>query len=133
MAGVLRETRHMPVFDPSLAWLRAACAVHEKERQLRAFIAEMHQLADILVIRLTVIARARPRDGVLSYAIQLRDRLAMEAHRPLLLQRWERTFERLQQASEAIEAETDSYLEHSLETHGLGDAPDQQLRLQLPR
>src|SRR5215468_7263386 len=113
----------------SQGWMRAACAVHQEERRLRRFIAEMYRASNALVLRMQLTGRARPRDGVLCYAIDLRDRLAAEMSNPPLLQRWQTTFEQLAREERELDASTDEELARDLERWGLPEEPSHQLPL----
>jgi hypothetical protein len=115
--------------DAARAWMRAACAVHEQERRLRDCIGEVHRLADALVLRMQLMGQGRMRDGVLSYAIQLRDRLAAEARKPPLLHRWQESFDRLAREREALDPYLDALLERDLDDSGLPEEPSHQLCL----
>ena len=110
------------------AWARAALAAHTEERRLRAFIAEMHKLADAVVIRLLIIAHSRMKDGTLPGAVELRDRLGREARTAPLLGRWERLFASLERRDETIETDIDDYLEPFFDQHGLTEAERDQYR-----
>ena len=111
------------------AWMRAACAVHKRERQLRQSVTDMHKLADAFVVRMQLMGYGRARDGILSRAIQLRDRLAAEAHAPALLERWQRTFDELERERRELGTRIDDYLERELAEWGLPEAPAHQLSL----
>ncbi len=109
--------------------MRAACAVHERERFLRHFITEMFRASDVLVLRLQLLGYARMQDGVLAYAVQLRSRLAAEAGRAPLLHRWQRTFEALERESRGLDPLLDEHLARDLAAWGLPEEPSHQLPL----
>src|SRR5438045_3402462 len=118
----------LPLDTVEPAWARAARAVHAEDRRLHEFIVEMHALTDALVIRMLMIARCSLNDGVLRSAIDLRNRLALEARTAPLLGRWQRVFAELGRRDEELETEIDSYLERFFDEHGLSEEQRDQFR-----
>ena len=115
--------------DTSHSWMRAACAVHEQERQLRRFIEEMYRATEALVVRMQLLGYGKARDRILGRALALRDRLAAEASRPPLLHAWRARFDALVHEETDIDAPTDEALARDVESWGPPEAASHQLPL----
>ncbi len=105
-------------------WMRAACAVHAREQELRRFLGEMQRECDALVVRMQLLGYGGRRDGLLARAVYLRDSLAIEARRAPLLQRWEKTFEALERPSAAVDPEVDDGLADEIAACRPSDEPE---------
>jgi hypothetical protein len=115
--------------DAVRAWMQAASAVHEQERRLRHFIAELNQLADGLVARMMLAGHGRARDGVLAYAVQLRERLAAEVRNAPRLEPWRATVDERARAQGEIDAQRHEDLAREMEDPRLPDEPALELPL----
>ena len=118
--------------DAGHGWMRAACAVHEQERRLRAFIGDTYRATDALVVRMQLLGYGRARDGVLAALIRVRDRLALEASRSPLLLSWQATFDDLARLEGDLDPATDEALARELEASGPPEASAHQLALHFP-
>lgn len=116
-----RQPPRLSLDEPRLAWTRAAREAHASERRLRQFVAEMHALADGLVLRMAIVAHLRPTDPVMSRAIELRERLGAEARVRPVLYSWQRDFEALDEMDAEFAAELDRYLEPCFEARRLNE------------
>jgi hypothetical protein len=115
--------------DAVRAWMQAACAVHEQERRLRHFIAEMNKLADGLVARMMLAGHGRARDGVLAYAIQLRECLAAEVHNAPRLEQWRATVDERTRAQGEIDPQRHEDFAREMEAPRPPDEPALELPL----